>query len=78
MRNKRYLLLVIITLLLLVGWTGDGKGQRSNPGSRTWEYLVDDAYNDRDTAQRELNRRGAEGLELTAVGGGLYYFKRAR
>jgi len=94
MRNRLYLSLVVVALLCLVGWEGYGQGQRSSVGRQTWEYHVDPvpgtrvAHFDRDTedvarsnaAEDEslINRRAAEGWELTAVGGVNYYFRRAR
>ena len=38
MKNRLYLSLVVIVLLCLVGWTGYGQGQRSNPARQAWEY----------------------------------------
>ena len=93
MRNRLYLSLVVVALLCLVGWTGYGQGQRSSVGRQTWEYRVDPVPGTRlgviggeqETArlnaaegERLINRRAAEGWELTAVGGVNYYFRRAR
>jgi hypothetical protein len=78
MKSKLHLLLVIVALLCLAGWSGYGGEQRSSAGRLTWEYLVESAHNDTDAAQRELNRRGAEGWEFVARDASFYYFKRAR
>ena len=70
---KKYLyLLVIVALLSLAGWTSYARGQRTNSMRQTWEYRVDPVPG---TARIELL---AEGWELTAVGGTMYYFRRAR
>jgi hypothetical protein len=86
--KKKLYLSVIILALCLVGWTGHGREQRTSAGRQTWEYRVDGAptfagpgsYIDPEKAQQLLNQRGAEGWELTAIGGGqgLYYFRRPR
>ena len=88
MKKKLYLSVIILSLCL-VGWTGHGREQRTSAGKQTWEYLIDTAptfagpgsFVNAEKAQQLLNQRGAEGWELTAVGGGglgLYYFRRPR
>jgi len=80
------LLLVVVALLCLAGLAGYGQGQRSNSVRQVWEYKLEsppqlpgyDKGLDRNEAENLLNRRGAEGWELTAVTGGTYYFRRAR
>jgi hypothetical protein len=86
--NKFCLSLVFIALLFLIGLTGRGAGQRSNPPRQTWEYQVEGAptfagpgsFVDPNAAQQLLNERGAQGWELISVAGGqpLFYFRRAR
>lgn len=94
MKKHLYLTIIIVALLSLAGWTGYGQGQRSSVGRQTWEYHVDPVPGTRvahfgtdteDVArsnaaedERLINRRAAEGWELTAVGGVNYYFRRAR
>ncbi len=65
MKDKLYLALVVVALSCLVGWTGYAQGQRSNSGSQSWEYLVDEAptyagpgsYVSPEKAQQLLNQR---------------------
>ena len=94
MKKHLYLSMIIVALLSLVGWTGYAQGQRTNSRRQTWEYRVDPVpgtariellaetdrvmeYN-RALDERLINQRAAEGWELTAVGGTMYYFRRAR
>jgi hypothetical protein len=93
MKKHLYLTIIIVALLSLAGWTGYARGQRTNSARQTWEYHVDvvpgtevSHYGDNERVARDnaaadeslLNKRAAEGWELTAVGGVNYYFKRAR
>lgn len=81
MRSRVYLhlILIVIGVFCLVGWTG--YQQRRRPSA--WEYkFVEAVYDDR--AEKELNNLGAQGWELVAVqpigesGRATYYLKRAR
>ena len=93
MKKHFYLSMIIVALLSLAGWTGYARGQRTNSVRQTWEYHVDPVPGTRlgviggeqETArlnaaedERLINRRAAEGWELTAVGGVNFYFRRAR
>ena len=92
MQKHLYLTLIVAALLSLAGWTGYGRGQR-NVGRQTWEYHVDPvpgtgvarfddteavARSNAEANERLINRRAAEGWELTAVGGANFYFRRAK
>ena len=92
MRNKIYLSLVVVAVLLgSIGWTASA--QKTNFAKQTWEYKVHTVYgvNDLPPANLEqFNQMGAEGWELITVlleqstlGGSqqrkaMYYFKRAK
>ena len=92
MKKHFYLSMIIVALLSLAGWTGYARGQRTNSLRQTWEYHVDPvpvasssevsregvARANAAAYERLLNQRAAEGWELTAVGVGNYYFRRAR
>jgi hypothetical protein len=52
-------------------------GVATSRGALTWEYIVDDAYNDSGQGQRVLNQRGHEGWDFVLRIGDYYYFKRA-
>jgi hypothetical protein len=94
MKKHLYLSMIIVALLTLAGWTGYARGQRTNSMRQTWEYRVDPVpstariellaetdrvmENNRALDERLINQRAAEGWELTAVGGTMYYFRRAR
>ena len=83
MKKHLYLPFVMGALLCLLGWTGYAQGQRT-PLRQLWEYHIDVTSDSPDRAsiarenQRILDARAAEGWELTAVGNGFFYFKRAR
>jgi hypothetical protein len=48
----------------------------TSKGRPTWEYIVEDAYNDPGQAQRVLNQSGREGWEFVERRGNYYFFKR--
>jgi len=78
--------LVVVALLCLAGLAGYGGGPRSNAARQVWEYKLDSipqlpGYNqgiDRNATDDLLNRRGAEGWELTAVSASSFYYRRAK
>ena len=79
MKTRAHILLFIVTLLCLVGWTGHG--QKKTPEQTRWEYKavgLSTAYPD----EKALNSLGSQGWELVGVsdvsGGTYYLFKRGR
>jgi hypothetical protein len=63
MKNRLYLLLVVVALSCLAGWTGYAQGQRGGTTRQAWEYTVVSRCN----SSSELKESGAEGWELVAV-----------
>jgi hypothetical protein len=49
----------------------------ASQGRPTWEYLVENAWNDPGRGQNVLNQRGGEGWEFVERSGDYYYLKRA-
>lgn len=75
------LLLAIVALFCLIGWSG--YGQRQSSSKMVWEYKI--LYlNDGQDNVRTLNELGAQGWELVTINdvnsalNGSYFFKRAR
>ena len=81
MKQKAYLVLVMLAVLCTVGWTG--YSQKKNEPGATWEFTT--AHN-----EEEANKLGAQGWDLVTVrsdihvreGSGfsrpIYHLKRAR
>ena len=61
MRNRLYLLLAVVALSCLAGWTGYAQAQRSSPARQTWEYTTNSC------ATQQLNSAGVQGWELAGV-----------
>jgi hypothetical protein len=89
MRTKiRLILVVMIALFGLVGWTGYGQRQPQRATQATWEYKVLYMPGIRNMSERMMNDLGAQGWELVTfqainneggtIGAGNYFFKRAR
>ena len=86
LKSKAYLVLIVVALLCVVGWTGYGQNQRSE--SRVWEYKHIHPFHpewvkDDSTGEATFNRLGAQGWELVGIEARenavtSYYFKRAR
>ena len=75
MNRKVALLITLVALLCLAGWTGYGQQSRQRD---KWEYKI--AGHGTETGEQELNELGAQGWELTSVSqdGGRFYLKRKR
>ena len=87
MRRRIYLVLAVIVLLGLVGWTS--YGQKQNQSRTTWEYIsVNGNDYQRFKGDATLNELGTQGWELVSVAtyspgdgaqsGTVFYFKRKR
>jgi len=90
MRNKLYMVAIVVAFVFVVGWSQYAHGQRTS-SRQVWEYHLDpirDSGNcdpqmlavecSRIWNERLLNQRGAEGWELTAIGANNFYFRRAK
>ena len=67
--KKAYLLVAVVVLFCIVGWTVYGQG-KSSPSNVTYEYMV--IYDPTltgamDAAAKKINEWGAQGWELVGV-----------
>jgi hypothetical protein len=70
-KNKFLLIITLISLLCLAGWTGHAA--KYSPQPPVWEYKVLEANWD----EKQLNNLGTEGWELVAVDASRGDFVRA-
>ena len=61
MRNRLYLLLAVVALSCLAGWTGYARAQRSSPARQTWEYTTNSC------TTQQLKSAGVQGWELAGI-----------
>jgi hypothetical protein len=66
MKNKLCLVLVVVAVICLAGWTTQAELQRSNPERRAWDYMEVELDTRFPTAPK-LNQFGKDGWELVNV-----------
>lgn len=86
MRSRVGLIIAVLGLCVLLGWTS--YGQRQRPSLSRFEYKIVYVPGVHDMAEKTLNELGSQGWELVSfqqinlegrtIGAGNYYFKRAR
>lgn len=82
MKKSLYLVLTVIVLLSVLGWTG--YGQKRSTRRPSWEYLTVSTGEAKYRELAGLNELGTQGWELVSVGttdnsGNVpLYFKRAK
>jgi hypothetical protein len=71
MKNKLFLIIALISLLCLAGWTGHAA--KPSPQPTVWQYKV--LANSWD--EKDFNNLGAEGWELVSIDGSRGDYVRA-
>lgn len=79
--SRLRIVLSIVVLLCLVGWSAYAQGQR--PARQLWEYRIVEtqfleSYTAAEQVQQILNQGGADGWELVRIDEKRYYFKRPK
>ena len=87
MKRKACLLLVIVAVFGLIGWTVSGQRQRP-PAQIEWEYKIIYVPGVRSMSENALNELGSQGWEMVTfhqinreggtVGAGNFYLKRLK